>query len=277
MKKRTITLMLSILAVAMLVGVGFATWVISQGAGTEIPGSVVVEAVSDERLGVTVALDATHETVEATKGKFVFGHPATVDPNAWLHTKGEDPQEKLEVYYVVTVTKQGGVAFTNDEKTGILVIGTLAEVANANNLVGSSSALINLGAGVTEVKGENDASTRVLSDDNKTLTVYMKATVNWGSLFGGLNPYAYFNGTIGEGQNVVAITSKTEIGSSIATALVNAGIKHPYATSGEPAKPRDFIATDNYGDFALAALNAIYAKNAAQFKVTFAISYPTVQ
>lgn len=52
MKRKTLTLTLSILACLALIGVGFASWIISAGATKNAEGSFIVDTVTDNRLVV---------------------------------------------------------------------------------------------------------------------------------------------------------------------------------------------------------------------------------
>ena len=53
MKRKTLTLTLSILACLALIGVGFASWVISAGKTETVTGNIVVDDVSDKRISLT--------------------------------------------------------------------------------------------------------------------------------------------------------------------------------------------------------------------------------
>lgn len=52
MKRKTLTLTLSILACLALIGVGFASWIISADTSTNAKGSFIVDTVTDNRLVV---------------------------------------------------------------------------------------------------------------------------------------------------------------------------------------------------------------------------------
>ena len=53
MKRKTLTLTLSILACLALIGVGFASWIISADTSTTAQGSFIVDTVTDNRLEAT--------------------------------------------------------------------------------------------------------------------------------------------------------------------------------------------------------------------------------
>ena len=218
MKKRTIALMLSVLAVMMLVGVGFATWVISQGTYAEATGNIVVDVVHDERLDVE-GDGLTHE--------LVFGAPASAT-TGWLTSDnkingGDVKVAKMEDTFTFKIKKASGV-FTDEDDVNAQVSFTLGQ--NSTN-----PALISNGAIEVTSKSLN------LAKDE--LTVVVKVSYNWGTLFGNKNPYEFFNAT--------GIKANTPLGELAATANT-AGLK-----KGEA----NFAATDTYADLALSALTAL--------------------
>lgn len=193
MKKKLLITVLSVVALLLLAGVGYATWVISQNANAESEGNIVVETVSDERLEVTVA------PVDPAAKSFVFGHTADAvgAANKWLTAKAGDPVENLEVAFVVTITKKGtAAAFT--ATTDVNVTPVYLTVFNEDFMKGLAF----------------EETSRALENENKTLKVYFKAKISWGDLTGNANPFVYFN-NLG--------TSDAKITSEIATAA-NAAI-----------------------------------------------------
>ena len=82
MKSKLTITVASILSVLVLVGVGFAAWVISNpDVNKEAESSITAETVSDK----SYTLEATFATGE----KIVFGAPETMNtPNAWLTADG---------------------------------------------------------------------------------------------------------------------------------------------------------------------------------------------
>lgn len=236
MKKRTIALMLSVLAVLMLVGVGFATWVISQGADADQTGSLVVDGVTDNRLNVSFALK------DSDDGKFNFtgaANDAFLKP--WL-TNPENPNaEKKSVTFVVSVTKQDGSAFTTKP--------TIKYTLSENEIQA---------AGLVELNGLNvdqeytiDESAITLENSGKTAKAEITISYKWGNVFGGENPYTFFNSKTVNGK-----ISTTDVNNASAAGL----------TYGEPAAA---LTTDNnYGDLAHAALEKLAEKNTKTVKVT---------
>lgn len=254
MKKRIITLVLSALAAVLLVGVGFASWVVSQGDANEQTGNILVETVKDERLAVTVTPDGK---------SFQFGAPATGATEGWLHEDGENAiPENLVVTFKVEVTRPTAfVLDANSQPEGLELTNTLKDkiikpAQGENPAVEENypSALFDRDAvvfGANEVKeGEevvlassyND-STWSMSEDHKTATTHVKVSLKWGTLFGSENPYDYFN----DGVKKVG----DAIGSTAATA---AGLA-------------DIDEDSTWGDLAVKALEAILKYNNYQFQL----------
>lgn len=271
MKKRIITLVLSALAVVLLVGVGFASWVVSQGDANEQTGNILVETVKDERLHVTVTLISNNENDK----KFQFGAPANAT-EGWLHEDGADPVlENLQVKFQVVVTRDQ--AFKDENSDGQpddlhfeqLVFGDKLVVCDENGQVvdGNESeegiqpqeiayptALIQQVA-PSYAAPTAGASNWDLSDEGKTATTVVTLQLKWGTLFGGeesVNPYTFF-----ASKEVNGKLSATEV-----SALTAAGLQWD---------GNAFTTENTYGDYAVAALRAIYALNQYQFKLTIEV------
>ena len=67
MKRKTLTLVLCLLTVMSLVGVGFASWVISADTSVEETGKIVVDTVTDNRLTLEVGTVANKDIVFTTE------------------------------------------------------------------------------------------------------------------------------------------------------------------------------------------------------------------
>ena len=252
MKKRIITLTLSVLAVVLLVGVGFASWVVSQGAESNQTGNILVETVKDERLAVTVTPDGT---------KFQFGAPANAT-QGWLTEDGEDAVlENLTVSFTVVVTRDQAFVLEDGQPSDLnmtldfsdkLVDGDAAEHDYPEALIQQ--------VGATFAAAVAGASKWDLSNENKTATTVVTLELDWGTLFNGQNPYEFFNQKSGE--NYVRPVDGN-ISAAEAAALNAAGLQWNGA---------DFTEDNNYGDYAVAALRAIYALNNYQFKLTITLA-----
>lgn len=186
MKRKTLTLTLSILACLALIGVGFASWIISAGTSATNRGSFIVDTVTDNRLvatgrWITITKDSGENEVvtsDDNSKKVSFGAPAKMEnTEAWLTNNNDGTVnkdgtvEKLTVVYELTVkTKGDSTAVTGLTSTEI--ISSLSCAATYEGYIVLPTAVVSeVGAGVYR------------------LTLEFK----WGSKFGGVNPYEYYN------------------------------------------------------------------------------------
>ena len=166
MKRKTLTLTLSILACLALIGVGFASWIISADAIKEAEGNIIVDTVADKTYVVSGSwLD--------DKSSITFGAPATMNAhNPWLTNDSEGKTENLTVTYQLTV-KYGD----NTPATGIKDKITALVVAPEN------------------------ASYATVEETAEGSGIYnITVTYKWGKHFAdsadateGVNPYTYYN------------------------------------------------------------------------------------
>lgn len=175
MKRKTLTLTLSILACLALIGVGFASWIISaEVSATPAEGSFIVDTVNDKSYKVEGAW-------LNNQSKITFGAPATMNnvENAWLTNNSEDKKENLTVTYRLTV-KYGD----NTPATGIKnkIITTVSAPADKNYKAAVDGKLIIAPTNATvEETGEG------------TGVYNITVTYQWGEHFGKVNPYTYYN------------------------------------------------------------------------------------
>lgn len=230
MKKRVFTIAIVLVALLLLAGVGYATWVISQSMEETSNGNIVVETVSDERLNVTVAL------ADANVDSFVFGHPSGT-LSGWLTAKGADPEENLTVDFTVTITKQGNVTFASADDVDLtLTFETVLVDKFMQN-------------------GQFTQVSKTLSADSYTITALCRATIQWGTLTNGQNPYTYFN----------ALEVNGAIGGALADAAYN-----DFNLTGTD----QLSATSTNADYALAYLTYFNTTfNDETFQVKVAVAY----
>lgn len=181
MKRKTLTLTLSILACLALIGVGFASWIISADTSTTAQGSFIVDTVTDNRLEatgrwITITKDSGENEVVTTddnSAKVSFGAPATMDkPDAWLTNDKKGTTEKLTVVYELTVKTKGGEFVSNlsgDEITG--TVSCNDETYDPKYVALPTLTVTNKGNGI----------------------YYLQLDFDWGTDFGGKNPYVYYN------------------------------------------------------------------------------------
>lgn len=173
MKRKTLTLTLSILACLALIGVGFASWIISANTSTTAQGSFIVDTVADKTYVVS------GEWLE-NKSSIIFGAPATMNAeNPWLTNNSEGKTENLTVTYQLTVT------YGDEEKaTGIAnkITALVTAPENANYTAAVNGKLIIAPTNATVVEAPE-------GNGKYNITV----TYQWGEHFGNVNPYKYYN------------------------------------------------------------------------------------
>lgn len=187
MKRKTLTLTLSILACLALIGVGFASWIISAEAKKEATGNIIVDTVADKTYVVS------GEWL-GNKSSIIFGAPATMnESNPWLTNDSEGKTENLTVTYQLTV-KYG------DDKpaTGIKDKITALVVAPASS---NYTAAVN---GELIIAPEN-ATVKETAEGSGIYNITV--TYKWGKHFAdsaeateGVNPYTYYNGKEATGK-----------------------------------------------------------------------------
>ena len=180
MKRKTLTLTLSILACLALIGVGFASWIISADAIKEAEGNIIVDTVADKTYVVSGSwLD--------DKSSITFGAPATMNAhNPWLTNDSEGKTENLTVTYQLTV-KYGD----NTPATGIKYKITALVVAPEN---ASYTAAVNGGL----IIALKNATVEETAEGSGIYNITV--TYKWGKHFAdsadateGVNPYTYYN------------------------------------------------------------------------------------
>lgn len=188
MKRKTLTLTLSILACLALIGVGFASWIISAEAKKEAAGNIIVDTVADKTYVVS------GEWLE-NKSSIIFGAPATMNntESTWLTNNSTDKKENLTVTYRLTV-KYGD----NTPATGIKNKITALVVAPASS---NYTAAVN---GRLIIAPEN-ATVEETAEGSGIYNITV--TYKWGKHFAdsadateGVNPYTYYNGKEATGK-----------------------------------------------------------------------------
>lgn len=175
MKRKTLTLTLSILACLALIGVGFASWVISaEVSATPAEGSFIVDTVNDKSYKVEGAW-------LGSQSKITFGAPATMNAsNPWLTNDSEGKTENLTVTYQLTVTTYGNGTKATGIANKITADVTAPEDKDYTAAVNGKLIIAPTNATVVEVPEGNG---------KYNITV----TYQWGEHFGNVNPYTYYN------------------------------------------------------------------------------------
>lgn len=217
MKSKLTISIASILSVLVLVGVGFAAWVIiNPKVNKEAESTITAETVTDK----SYTLEATFAADE----KIVFGAPETMNnSNAWFtaddKTAKEDLTAKLTLklnykdwsvipteFSVTMKTKQGeanDTVFTSlRDGTDSALTGTLANknfIANPQITYGSTTATVTMnGAAVKIAKTAFPDYKETDTTTDKTVTLDITITFGWGTYFtventGVVNPYVFYN------------------------------------------------------------------------------------
>ena len=207
MKRKTLTLVLCLLTVMSLVGVGFASWVISANDTEKVGGNIVVDTVEDKRLVLTVNENDQNIVFAGTPKDYVK------KDSDWLILGGDSTTEGLIVTYTCSVKYKGldenGKALTfatttKEEKKYINVDLNCKYAEPENDALNSAKT-----AGCIEYKGTEITNVE-LSADSTTVTFNVVITYAWGSIFGNVNPFTYYNNQDVEGN----LTSEIKIGST---------------------------------------------------------------
>jgi hypothetical protein len=172
MKRRSLTLVVCLLATLSLASVGFAAWVISAGATEQLTGNILVEDVSDERLQIT--------ELAMTNKNFIFGY-GTQGTNSWLKHDASDEAESL----TSTIT------FKLSYKTDTKEVVTSGEGLNTTLTVKWDNATQTFLQGAVEKGYIKAVPTLTPSLSGKTYSVTV--TFQWGELFNSENPFKWYN------------------------------------------------------------------------------------
>lgn len=175
MKRKTLTLTLSILACLALIGVGFASWIISaEVSATPAEGSFIVDTVTDRSYKVEGAWLSNQSNI-------TFGAPAKMNnvENAWLTNNSKDKKENLTVKYQLTVTYGDGTKATG--------------IANKITAVVTAPADENYTAAVNGKLIIAPTNATVEETGEGTGVYNITVTYQWGEHFGKVNPYTYYN------------------------------------------------------------------------------------
>lgn len=187
MKRRTLTLTLCILACIALIGVGFASWVITYNKEAEVTGNVQIDSISDKSHVVTV--------VEGKDQRVVFGAKAasTEVSKPWLSSgKNEKNEDDEKEYLVLTYTVE--VSNYEDLASGKEFIVTVEEVKGEDDSTPYAVALSNGLVAELPAQTDDESTNKVKIESTKTNGQYtVTITFDWGTYFGGKNPTDFYN------------------------------------------------------------------------------------
>ncbi len=207
MKRKTLTLTLCLLVCLSLIGVGFASWIITKNVDENVDGNIVVDVVEDQRYSIET------EWV-GSKNSLVFGYDPNVTQveNAWLTNTTTDTtkNENLTVTLKVIV-KNAGAAVDKKPVATISIVDdadTNWAKAKAANLVTDPTAT------VTKVEGEGNTG------------VYnITITAAWGTAFDSTNPYTYYNNLEAIDANMDAASTNLKMIEALSSITFKLNIK----------------------------------------------------
>ena len=207
MKKRTGV------AAASMIGTGFAAWVITANATANEDGQFRVDTVSEKTIEIT-------PTFAEGEGYVNFLAPAHAT-SGWLTNDNENPVKLstvLTVNYSVTGTDSKASDFQVQYK---LTYDDGVAAAIAANYITAPVLKINNAA-------VDQTAFTALTSTTTTDTVSVTIEFGWGSAFGGVNPYTFYNTfayddtvTVNDSTNAPAAdeNSETKIQTVAKTAL----------------------------------------------------------
>lgn len=200
MKRKTLTLAISVFALLAIISVGFASWVITrQDQNKDANGSITVETINGE-------VNYLEEVTIAKDDIIHFGTPATMDiENAWLTASSAKTQD-LTATLKIVLTKN----LADGEKINLTV---KADGSDPTKKAAYEAAIATDPTSTNYIKAPvfkmRENSVTELTSANfsqNTSTQKYEAVVtiafDWGAAFGGQNPYDYYNGLPFTPENV---------------------------------------------------------------------------
>lgn len=202
MKRKTLTLVLCLLTVMSLVGVGFASWVISADASQTVTGDIIVDTVTDERYDLEIG------TVTATD--IIFAAPESKEnyTNAWLTQKFAADEttiyENLIVSYPCTLTKKDGSKFTangdvvNEVYYNVVFTEPAEDTKNGDSTTPTAYGNAKTKKAIALYNGTGYQIKNVqIADDYTKVTFDLVVGYAWGDLFKvdskNKNPFDFYN------------------------------------------------------------------------------------
>lgn len=216
MKSKLGLTLISLLSVVVLVGVGFAAWIITNpDVSATVDGSIQVEEVKDQRYTISGKSDG-----EA----IIFGHKTESSiTNPWLQVDDAANAENLTGVITITVKyneyndlpdnfvvkmesgklAEGGTWEPDTKYAAAVTAGYVAFPTvsyTANGSVAEVSQTIMWGDSGTSLTVPKTAFTNDGTENKLTLELTVK--FNWGTKFGSKNPYTYYNNKMTYSESV---------------------------------------------------------------------------
>ena len=189
MNRRTLTIVVGILLTLSLIGVGFASWVITAGDTEEVSGNIQVETVTDKRLELSntkiVAYTQTEEGQVVEYKNFIFGK-GTKGTNSWLDAT-EVEQEQLSATLTFNLKYKDG--------TQIVLSGENKNVTLSVSFDDDTQTLLDAAVTAGYIKAVPQLKVNG-SNGNYSVTI----TFEWGKLFNNQNPFKWYNDNAVDGE-----------------------------------------------------------------------------
>lgn len=187
MKRKTLTLAISVFALLAIISVGFASWVITrQDQNKDANGSITVETINGE-------VNYLEEATIAKDDIIHFGTPATMNiENAWLTASSAKTQDLTATLKIVLTKNLAdgekiNLTFKADESDSTKKAAYDAAIT-ANYI---TKPVFKMGENsVTELTSANFSQNTSTQKYEAVVTI----AFDWGAAFGGQNPYDYYNG-----------------------------------------------------------------------------------
>ena len=177
MKRRTLTIVVGLLLTLSLVGVGFASWVITAGDTETVTGNINVENVVDQRLELSnVKIVTTSATADKTS--FVFGK-GTQGTNSWLSADDVDA-EVLSATLTFDLAYKSGTAIVLEDEGKNVSLSVAFDAATKTLLENAVTAGYIKAVPALTVEG---------SAGSYSVSIVFE----WGQLFNNKNPFKWYN------------------------------------------------------------------------------------
>lgn len=175
MKKKSLAGILSLLICIALIGVGFASWVITAGDTETIAGNVTVETIEDQRVFL--------ENIDLDNENIVFGTPEGAVNDGWLKNSSIGTE-------VLTTTLTGTIKTKDKDAltTFTIALETNKDSAFDEELIGAFPTVS--APAINSLVWSQEAD----SNGYYTANFEVTATFTWGSKWGeDKNPYTFYN------------------------------------------------------------------------------------
>ena len=196
MNKKPMILAIASLGSVALIGTGFAGWVISTEATADGNGTITAYTVTDNRVRID---DEGWVGDESNANSIVFGKPSTGADTGWFKADSDVAVEKLSAHYHIDLWSSVKAAPSIVATSTVAGEGyDAALTANyiAGPAVGENVAIAKVDTaptttGIAYVVTAGAETTTPAVGQKFTIDVYFN--FDWGTEFGGKNPYTYFS------------------------------------------------------------------------------------